>query len=372
MKKALYIATVVKTHINVFHIPFLEMLKKEGYETYVAAGNDTNQEIVKIPGCDKYIDIDFKRNPFHPGNIRAFIKLRELINENEFDIIHCHTPVGGVLGRLAAYKARKNGTKVYYTVHGFHFYKGAPLKNWLLYYPVEKICSKMTDVLITINKEDYTFALKNMYAKDIVCVPGVGIDVNKFKNVLIDKAFKRRSLCIPTDATLILSVGELNKNKNHEIIIKTLAKLKCKDLYYIVAGAGPLYDYLVELSINLGVDRNVKILGYRDDIPELYEIADLFCFPSKREGLPVSVMEAMANGLPCIVSDIRGNRDLVKNGENGILVKYNSVEEYSVAITALLKKKELLSNMCKNNILEIEKYSVNNIVEKIRNLYLGK
>ena len=165
MKKVLFVATVVQKHINVFHLPFLKMFQEQGYKTYVAASNDTGKEKVEIQYCDEYVEIDFKRNPLHPGNVSAYSKLKELIDREKFDIVHCHTPVGGLLGRLAAIKARKGGTRVFYIAHGFHFYKGAPLKNWLMYYPVEKFCSRFTDVLITINQEDYALAKKKMKSR---------------------------------------------------------------------------------------------------------------------------------------------------------------------------------------------------------------
>lgn len=180
-KKVLFVATVVKTHINVFHLPYLKMLKEMGYKTYVAAKNDFVNEPCVIPYCDNYIDIPFERNPLNKNNISAYRMLKKVIDKENFDIIHCHTPVGGALTRIAARKSRKKGTKVIYTAHGFHFYKGAPLKNWLMYYPAERFCSYFTDALITINKEDYALAQRKMKAQKIYYIPGVGIDLNKFQ-----------------------------------------------------------------------------------------------------------------------------------------------------------------------------------------------
>ena len=215
MKKILLVATVVQKHINVFHIPILKMFQEKGYRTYVAAANDTGDMEVQIPFCDEYIEISFKRNPLHPKNWLAYKKLKNLIKKENFDIVHCHTPVGGLLGRLASRKARKKGTTVFYTAHGFHFYKGAPLKNWLFYYPVEKLCSYFTDVLITINQEDYVLSKKRMRAKQIEYVPGVGIDLHKFEDVQVDKAIKRQEIGVPEDVCLLISVGELSDRKNH-------------------------------------------------------------------------------------------------------------------------------------------------------------
>ena len=155
MKKVLFTATVTKTHINTFHLPYIKFFKEKGYETHVCSKNDFIGEECIIPNCDIHYDIQFERSPMNIKNIKAYMQLKKIINENEYEIIHCNTPVASILTRLAAIKARKKGTKVIYTAHGFHFFKGAPLLNWMLYYPAEKICSYFTDILITINKEDY-------------------------------------------------------------------------------------------------------------------------------------------------------------------------------------------------------------------------
>lgn len=175
MKKVLFVATVVKTHIMEFHIPYLKMFKEMGWETAVAAKNDYEvPEDCVIPYCDTYYNIQFERNPMALGNIKAYKCLKKVIDEGEYDIIHCHTPVGAMMTRLAAKQARKKGTKVLYTAHGFHFFKGASAVNWLVYYPVEKWLSRYTDVLITINKEDYARA-QTFKAGKVCYVPGVGI-----------------------------------------------------------------------------------------------------------------------------------------------------------------------------------------------------
>lgn len=366
-KKVLFVATVVKTHINVFHLPYLKMLKEMGYTTYVAAKNDFVNEPCVIPYCDNYVDVPFERNPLNKRNITAYRELKKLIDEEEFDIIHCHTPVGGALTRLAARKSRKHGTKVIYTAHGFHFYKGAPLKNWLLYYPAEKLCSYRTDVLITINKEDYALAKKKMKAKKIVYVPGVGIDLEKYSGVSVNKSAKREELGVPEKAILLLSVGELNKNKNHETVIRAIDKLKNKNIHYIIAGRGNKNDRLEEIIKELKLENQIQLLGYRTDVDELYAAADIFIFPSYREGLPVSLMEAMASGLPCVVSRIRGNTDLFD--DNSLMFDPHSVDECRNAI-----KKVLNSDMeafGKIQREKIEDFKLSAIMEKVKKIYIS-
>lgn len=366
MKKVLFVATVVKTHIMEFHIPYLKMFKEMGWETAVAARNDyENPADCIIPYCDSYYNVPFERNPLKPGNLKAYKELKHIIDEGEYDIIHCHTPVGAMLTRLAAKQARKRGTKVFYTAHGFHFYTGAPAINWILYYPVEKWLSRYTDVLITINKEDFERA-KTFKAGKVCYVPGVGIDLKKFQTNPIIRNEKRRWLCheydIPSSATVLLSVGEVNKNKNHRVVIEALGRLNRKDIYYVICGRGPLLDEYKELSRKYKIEEQVILTGYRTDVADFYKAADVFVFPSFREGLPVAVMEAMASGLPVITTRIRGSSDLVTEGENGLLVQPKDVAGFCNAINqyADVLKREMTA---KKNIEKANEYDLKHILQ---------
>ena len=246
-----------------------------------------------------------------------------------------------MLVRLASRKVRKNGTKVIYTAHGFHFYKGAPLKNWVLYYPIERLLARYTDVLTTINIEDYERAKKSFKAKKIKYIPGVGIDTNRFQQIDVNKLVKRQEIGVPEDSFVVLSVGELNKNKNHETVIKAIARLNNPNVYYVICGQGVLEDYLKKLIKELGLERQIKLLGFRKDIGEICKVADLFVFPSFREGLSVALMEAMASGLPIVCSEIRGNVDLVKDQKGGYLVKPEDVNGFRMNIDKLVKDEAL-------------------------------
>lgn len=304
-----------------FFISLIKDLIKQGVIVDVATNGITrtvSNEYIDM-GCNIY-QISFSRSPFDINNIKAIKQIKKLINEKKYDIVHCHTPVAGAITRLACKNLRKDGLRVFYTAHGFHFYKGAPLLNWIIYYPIEKYCSRFTDVLITINHEDFELAKKKMKAKRVEYVPGVGIDVDKFANTVVDKKAKRKELGIPENAFVLLSVGELNKNKNHQVVIKALAKLNNPNIHYMIAGQGPLRDYLLDLASNLGISKQVHLLGYRNDIAELYKTADVYVLPSIREGLNVSVMEAMSSGLFCIGSKIRGNTDMIEDEKCGYLI----------------------------------------------------
>ncbi|WP_010200276.1 glycosyltransferase family 4 protein [Bacillus sp. m3-13] len=370
MKKVLFVATVVKKHIMVFHLPYLEWLKKNGYETHVCARNDyENKEDCNIPYCDKYIDLPFLRSPFKIKNIMLYKKLKELINQNEYDIIHCHTPMGGVLTRLAAIEARKKGTKIIYTAHGFHFFDGAPLINWLFYYPVERFLAKDTDVLITINKEDYNRAKNSFRARKVEFTPGVGIDTSNFSSVLVDKKAKRKELGLPDDAFVILSVGEINKNKNHETIIRAIKELNHPQIYYIICGQGPLESHLKNLIVNLGVEGKVQLLGFRKDIAEICKSSDAFAFPSLREGLGLAAIEAMASGLPIITSNVHGIVDYSVDSKTGYTCNPKDVKGFARAIEKLIDKPDNRIMMGQYNIEVAKRFNINTVLEEVKRIY---
>lgn len=367
-KKVLFTATVVKTHINVFHLPYLKWFKEQGYEVHVAAKNDFINEPCIIPNCDKYYDIKFARFPFSKVNIKAYKQLKKLIQENNYEIIHCHTPVAGVLTRLAA-RNNKN-TTVIYTAHGFHFFKGAPPLNWLIYYPVERFCARFTDKLITINKEDYERAKRFSLRKNgkVYYVPGIGINLEKIQNLKVDIKQKKKELGMSENTLILLSVGELNKNKNHETVLQALSKLKDKNFIYLICGRGVLKEYLERKIQELRLENKAKLLGYRRDVIEILKTADLFIFPSKREGLPVSVIEAMAAGLHIIASNVRGNRDLID--------KENLFEpEDVVTLTSLIEKQlDVIATdgLKKVTYTSLEQYSLKNVLKQMAEIYTDK
>ncbi len=321
-KKVLFVATVVKTHMMQFHIPYLKMFQDMGWETAVASRNDYEDPAdCQIPYCDTFYDIPFERLPWKKKNLQAYRMLKAIIDEGNFDIIHCHTPVGAMIARLAAVSARKKGTKVIYTAHGFHFFKGAPLLNWLLFYPAEWFLAPITDVLITINKEDDTRARKHLHAKRIEYVPGVGICTEKFTGSPELRQEKRQELGVGDSDFVMLTVAEMTANKNHIAVLNAMALLKEKaefqHIHYLICGRGAMWESLENSARELGISHHVHFLGYRTDAPALYCASDLFVFMTYREGLPVALMEAMCSGMPIVCTKVRGNTDLIEDGVSG-------------------------------------------------------
>ncbi len=346
MKKMMMLTTTAYMSER-FNRENILLLEKMGYEVHVVAnfdkGNPIDDEILQEfqtwieQHHGKWISIPITRSPADVKGFRKSYQMtKELIKKHNYSFIHCHTPMGGVLGRLVGHNTK---TKVIYTAHGFHFFTGAPKPYWMVYYPVEKFFGRWTDVLITINQEDDKRARRKIKAKKIVYVPGVGIDLPD-ENVDHPAVNIRGELGLKEDSRLLLSVGELNENKNHEVMIRALAKLisagKGEDLHYLICGRGRSQEYLENLIAELKLGERVHLLGFRKDIPAVCKEVNAFVFPSKREGLSVALMEAVAAHLPIIASNARGNSELVRVGENGVLCMNNTVDEYVAAVEEIM------------------------------------
>lgn len=254
-----------------------------------------------------------------------------------------------------------------YTAHGFHFFKGAPLLNWLIYFPVEWICSFFTDTLITINKEDYTFAKKHMHAKETILIPGVGLDTTRFLSET-NREEKRRELGFSDETSVLLSVGELIPRKNHRVIIDAVSKLNDKNIQYLIVGRGEKKDELESYIKTLGLEENVHLLGFRTDVVDLCRASDVFCFPSLQEGLGMATLEAMAAGIPCVASNVRGTTELIEDGKNGFLCGSRDVEGFARCIRKLLDDKALGDEFVKNCDGVVRKFSLENSLNCMREI----
>lgn len=369
MKKALLV-THVSGFVPQFEMGNVKILQEMGYEVHYASnyhnpsyGDDNHR--LDGTGIIRH-QVDFERSPYSLKNLTAYRQLKKLMEEERFDLVHCHNPMSGVITRLAAHATHTK--PVVYTAHGFHFYKGAPIKNWLLYYPVEYLLSFYTNQQICINIEDYERAKRFFHAQKVNYVPGVGIDVKRIRDVKVNKSNKRKDLGIPKEAIVLVSAGELITRKNHETIIRTMAKLKDKRFVYVICGHGELEAHLKEIVKDLKLEHQVFFLGYRTDILEIYMASDICVFPSFQEGLPVALMEAMACGLPVVCSKIRGNTDLVDNN-GGILIKPTDVESYADAILKLGNDKSLRETMGSYNQRIVEKFDVEKISSAMIMIY---
>ena len=348
-----------------FFIPVIRELMDRGHQVDLAC-NETDSPVAPIYrqwNCTIY-PVSCSRSPLDKGNLTAIQQIRALVEKGRYDIVHCHTPLAAACTRLACREARRSGTKVFYTAHGFHFFKGAPVKNWLLYYPVEKLCAHFTDVLITINQEDYDLAQRKLKARNVVYVPGVGIDLEKYRSSDADPFTKRRELGIPEDATVLLSVGELSQRKNHKVLLEAAADIP--NLFLIIAGKGSLQKDLEVLATKLGIANRTKLLGYRTDIAELCAMCDIFALPSLQEGLPVALMEAMASGKTVICSRIRGNTDLMGE-QNPLMFDPKNYLDCQRAIHLTLGMDRTSYGMENRNRMRL--FAIHEIVSRMLRLY---
>lgn len=366
MKKILIVSTVSR-QFYLFEQANIEVLKSLGYEIHGAANFEDATERLDTLNIIRH-SFDIHRSPFSLNNIKAYKQLKKIMKSENFDAVHCHSPMGGVLARLAA---KSIGiSPVIYTAHGFHFYDGAPIMNWLVYYNIEKYLSKYTDAIVTINQEDFERA-KTLKAKKVITVPGIGIDSSKFDNINIDRNKKREELEIPEGAVVLLTIGEMIKRKNHETALRALAQLKNDNYIFLICGRGVLENHLKSIAVDLGIDDKVRFLGFRNDISEICIASDIFVFPSYQEGLPVSVMEAMSAGLPVIGSRIRGNTDLIKDGNGGFLHETEDYVSIAKSIDKVIEDESLRAKMSVSNKNEVKKYDKKVIKDRMRDLYIS-
>lgn len=369
--KVLLTATV-QSHICQFHRPLVEVLHEHGCEVHVAAkDNLAEKNGLKLDFVDKVYDVPFARSPKSKDNFRAYKELKRIINSEHYDVIHCNTPMGGIVTRLAARKRRKKGTKVYYTAHGFHFYKGAPKKNWLVFYPIEKFFSRMTDKLITITQEDYNLASKKFHCK-VERIHGVGVDGERYHPVSEEEKKEiRKQFGFSGTQKIILCVGELLPNKNQQMAICAMKDIvkKYPDARLLLAGNGPQKTNLESLINSLGLDKNVKMLGYVTNLQEYQKIADVSISCSKREGLPLNIVEAMLSGTPVVASVNRGHRELIRDGENGYLIPVNDERNLAEKILNLLEDGNLYKKFCRKAEHYAKCYSYNNVKKELKMVY---
>ncbi|MFF1994028.1 glycosyltransferase family 4 protein [Bacillus mycoides] len=367
-KKVLFCATV-DYHFKAFHLPYLKWFSEQGWEVHVAANGN-----IHLPYVTRKYNIPIQRSPLSIQNLHAYKKLKSIIDQNKYHIIHCHTPMGGLIARLAAQKARRQGTKVVYTAHGFHFCKGSPYMNWLLYYPIERILAAHTDCLITINQEDYDLAVKHRFpVKDIKLVHGVGIDVQRFTPVTeIEKRELKLQCGYKSQDFLMFYAAEFNKNKNQSFLIRVLAQLKNEMPHakLLLAGEGPLMEECKKIATQLGVSNMVHFLGYRNDIASLLQMSDLAVASSYREGLPVNIMEAMACGLPVIATDNRGHRELIISNKNGWIIDRDDIKAMADRIKGISINPKVLAQMGQHGCTIIKnQYSVNEVLKEKQEIY---
>ncbi|WP_062199777.1 glycosyltransferase family 4 protein [Massilibacterium senegalense] len=368
MRKILFVATVY-THLANFHKPYMQYFSNHGYEVHALANsNEGRMNEIEELGVVCH-DFDFSRSMLSLAHFKAVKDLSTFFKNTHYDLVHVHTPIASFLTRFVL---RKNSsTKVVYTAHGFHFFKGAPFINWLLFYPSEKIAKKWTDSLIVMNSEDFKNAEKMGFEneKNLFFINGVGIDSKKLKEN-VSEGLVRKELSIPSDAIVLSCIAELNDNKNQMYVLRNWKTLyqRNKNVYLLLAGHGvneeKYYQYVKDEKL-----QNVKILGYRSDIPNILMDTDAVLLLSKREGLPKSLMEALSFGKPIIGTNVRGTRDIVKDQYNGFLINLDDDTQLINSIVTIIKEPSLIRKLGENAKKEASKYELKNILLHYEKVY---
>lgn len=349
-------------------IPCIDAALNLGYQVNVGVNRNNPFEL----SCEGYnialYDSHTYRSIFaFKDNYIAYRNLTDIIKKHSINVIHCNTPVGGMIGRLAG--KRYHVDKVIYTAHGFHFFKGAPLINRTLFKWAEQIMAHWTDVIITMNQEDYESAKKFRLRKGgkVYKVHGVGITLSEYNNIVVDRHQKRTELGLKDSDLVCISAGDIVARKNYAVAIDAIAKVNNPNLHYLICGVGPEKDKLEAQAKALGIEKQIHFLGFRKDVKELLKISDIFLFTSLQEGLPRSLMEAMAVGLPAVVSKIRGNVDLIEDGKGGFLCDPHDATAFARAIGMCSKEK--CAEFSKRNLAEIKKYDIRVVREEIMKIY---
>lgn len=361
-KKVLLVANVVKEHVLKFHVPTIRYLKEQGWTVDVAASGEET-----VPYCDRQIRGEWKRSPFTLDTLRGVSQLKRILAQEQYDIVYCHTPVGALVARLAARKARAKGTKVVYFAHGFHFFTGAPLINWLLFYPVERLLARCTDLLITLNDEDYQRARSVFPEKlRIEQVPGVGVDFARLEaeNPLAARRALRNEWGIPEDALVLIYVAELIRNKNQQMLFEALKTIKEKytDTYLVLVGPDHADGHYQRLAQQMGVADSVVFTGWRSDIGACLRAADIAVASSLREGLALNIVEAMHCGLPVVATDNRGHVPIIRDGENGFLVHINESDKMARRVLEIAGDAELREKLTRH---DLSRYEAQAVAERI-------
>lgn len=366
-KKILFTASIAK-HLLRFHLPYLQWFQEQGYETHVACDGD---EIISY--VDKQWKVSFIRSPFSTGHIKAYKELKAIIDKEQYTMVHCHTPMASIVTRLAATDARKKGTKVLYTAHGFHFYNGASLINWLTYYPIELLASRLVDAIITINSEDYNrIKEKGSNKTEYFLIPGIGVAKSKFFPVSHDEKIKlRERKGFKCEDFIAVYAAEFIYRKNHQFLIEAISKHKEEfpNLKLLFCGRGVLKDKMEALVRKKNLESMVLFMGFRNDIDEIFKMADIGISSSRQEGLGLNLVEEMMCKLPILATQDRGHKEIVTQGENGFLFAQRNKQEFIKYLKELYTNEDKRLAMGIKALKSSDKFEVSNSLSEMSSIY---
>lgn len=373
MKKILFVASTL-SHIENFHIPYLEQFKKQGYIVHVMGKPNNKSEILY---ADKIIPIPFEKSMFSLKNFIIAFKISNLIKDENYDIVSIHTSLAAFFTRLGIILCSKKPSLVINTVHGYLFDDKSSFLKKAIMLLAEKFTKCVTNIIIVMNSIDYNIATKHkLYKDNIYLVNGMGINLSLFPSVSHEnRTLLRNKYNFSESDFLLVYVAEFSKRKNQKFLLDSINKLikeGFKDIKLLLLGDGKLLDELKIYSKNLGISNNVVFVGYSKDTCTYYQMSDVCVSSSRSEGLPFNIMEAMSVGLPIIASDVKGHSDLVIQNENGFLFEYGNIDEFNNYVKTIYKDKNLQYKMGIKSSEFVKKYSLETVLPIITKIILNE
>lgn len=335
--KVLFTASTY-SHIANFHRPYLRAFSRLGWTVDVACGGAPRD----IPEARRILHLPFEKSITAPSNFRAERLLREDIRRERYTLVSAHTSLAAFFTRLAA---RGLDTTVINTCHGYLFDPDAPSLKGRLLLEAERLTAGRTDLLLTMNRQDLEIARRYRLGRQILPVPGVGVDFSTLDSLSPSAGpLLRGELEIPEGAFVLLYPAEFSSRKNQAMLLRVLAMLP-RDVYLLLPGDGALLDRCKALAAELGVQDRVRFPGQVSDMGCWYQAADCAVSSSRSEGLPFNIMEAMHCSLPVVASAIKGHEDLVTPGETGFLFPSDDEEACAAQIERLRSSPELAARL---------------------------
>lgn len=353
--KVLFTASTL-SHIKNFHLPYILWLRGQGHIVHIAAGEGGS-----CPEADAVFPLPLEKSITAPKNIKVAWSLRRLIDTEQYDLVSCHTSLASFFTRLAV---RRRRPVIMNTSHGYLFDDNTSFIKRTILLLAEKLMVRRTDLLMVMNAQDLEIAQRAQLCRgQIIKTNGMGINLEKFIPTTPEAKQKiRTTLDIPQDALVLIYVAEFSERKNQSFLIHAMAELS-DDVHLILLGDGKEFDSCQAIAHQRGICERVHFMGHQTDTLPYLQSADVAVSSSRYEGLPFNLMEAMAVGLPLVVSDVKGNQDLVETGENGFTYPYNNPEQFCAHITDILNRDRV--RMGCHSHKKVQQYELDQVLAQI-------
>lgn len=364
-KKILFCASTL-SHIRSFHLPYLRAFQQRGYEVWVAA-----DRAEALPCADRVVALPFQKKLTSPRNLSAVLAVRRLMKRERFTLVSTHTALAGAVCR-AACLAWKERPMVVNTVHGFLFSRNDGLRKWVYLLP-EKLLRRVTDVELVMNREDEGLCRDyRLSRRPPLFIDGMGVELSRWTpRSDEEKTACRRAAGVEEDAFVFVYAAEFSRRKNQAQLIRAFARAseRMPSARLILAGTGALLEECRRLAASLGAARQILFPGYVEEMPALFAAADAVVSTSRSEGLPFHVLEAMASALPVLASDVKGHRELVRPGENGLLFPPDDTRALERGLLGLYEDREGARRMGMRGRRLAKPYDLRRVRPQIMGIY---